>query len=75
MLTSWHAFWHAIEPYFFTLVGLFFLVFTGLGLFTRVTYFKGSKIYRAETPIAYWFSIVFAFLWGVIAISAGIALL
>ncbi|MGI4756385.1 MAG: hypothetical protein ACRYGF_05995 [Janthinobacterium lividum] len=44
-------------------------------LFTRVTYWKGTKVHRADAPFGYWFSIVFAFVWGVAATAAGIALL
>jgi hypothetical protein len=40
-----------------------------------VTYLKGTTVHRADAPLAYWFSIVFAFLWGVAATAAGMALL
>jgi hypothetical protein len=56
-------------------MGLFLLVLAGHGLFTRVTYWKGTKVHRADAPFDYWFSIAFAFLWGVAATAAGIALL
>jgi hypothetical protein len=73
MLTSWHAFWHTIEPYYFALLSVFFLVFVVHGLFTGVTYLRGAKVYRAESPISYWFTIVFALLWGVFGTVIAVA--
>jgi hypothetical protein len=73
MLTSWHAFWHATEPYLFAVGSLAFLVLIVRGLFKGFTATKFSKVYRAESPISFWFFVIFNLLLGVALVGAGLA--
>jgi hypothetical protein len=67
------VFWHAIEPYLLTVGGLAFLGLIVRGLFRGFTATKLSKVYRAESPISFWFFVILNLLLGIAVVGAGIA--
>jgi len=74
MLNSWHAFWHAIEPYVFTFGGLAFLVLIVRGILKGVIAAKyGGKIYRTKEPIQFWFFAIFNLILGAALVATGVA--
>jgi hypothetical protein len=74
MLTVWHSLWHAIEPYFFTFGGLAFLVVIARGIVRGETSIRyGGRVYRAESPISFWFFVVLNLLLGLALVGLGIA--
>lgn len=75
MLTTMHAFWHAIEPYVFTFGALAFLVSIVRGMRRAFTATKVSKVYRAESPISFWFFVGLNLILGIAILTLGLSLL
>jgi hypothetical protein len=74
MLDSWHAFWHAIEPYVYTFGGSAFLVLIVRGMLKGVTAAKfGGRIYRTKEPLQFWFFAIVNLILGAALVLAGIA--
>jgi hypothetical protein len=66
--------WHAIEPYFFTLGGVAFLVVIARGIVKGETASRyGGRVYRAESPISFWLLVVLNLLLSVALVGVGIA--
>jgi hypothetical protein len=66
--------WHSIKPYFLTIAGLFFLLLVARGMVRGETASRyGGKIYRAESPISFWFFFALNLILGIALVGAGIA--
>ncbi len=74
MLAGLHALWHAFKASLLTIGGLAFLVLIARGISRGETPLRyGGIVYRAKSPISFWFFVVLSLLLGFAVLGAGIS--
>ena len=74
MLAGLYAFWHVSKTSLLTLGGVAFLVLIVRGASKGKTPTRyGGMVYRAESPLSFWFFVVLSLLLGIALVGAGVA--